>query len=111
MYTYIFTHIHMQVGAVSSTVIIGVTTMSGLVLEDQASKPPVREALPEILVFHCRTTSASTAPCKSRRMCCPTHCASHCAPRREEADHCGGGVRSPNPETLKPEPEARNLKP
>ena len=24
--------------------------------------------------------SASTAPCTSRRMCCPTHCPSHCAP-------------------------------
>jgi len=31
------------------------------------------------LVFYCRTTSASTAPCTSRRMCCPTHCASYCA--------------------------------
>ena len=29
----------------------------------------------ERLVFHCRTTSASTAPCTSRGMCCPTHCA------------------------------------
>ena len=26
-------------------------------------------------MFHCRTSSASTAPCTSRRMCCPTHCA------------------------------------
>ena len=34
----------------------------------------------ERLVFHCRTTSASTAPCTSRRICCPTHCASYCAP-------------------------------
>ena len=32
------------------------------------------------LVFYCRTTSASTAPCTSRRMCCPTHCANNCAP-------------------------------
>ena len=31
------------------------------------------------LGFYCRTTSASTAPCTSRRMCCPTHCASYCA--------------------------------
>ena len=30
--------------------------------------------------FCCRTTSASTAPYTSRRMCCPTHCASHRAP-------------------------------
>ena len=29
------------------------------------------------LVFYCRTTSASTAPCTSRRLCCPTHCASY----------------------------------
>ena len=28
----------------------------------------------ERLVFYCRTTSASTAPCTSRRMCCLTHC-------------------------------------
>ena len=41
----------------------------------------------ERLVFYCRTTSASnrttsasTAPCTSRRMCYPTHCASYCAP-------------------------------
>ena len=30
--------------------------------------------------IYCRTTSASTAPCTSRRICCPTHCASQCAP-------------------------------
>ena len=30
--------------------------------------------------FCCRTTSTSTAPCTSRRMSCPTHCASYCAP-------------------------------
>ena len=34
----------------------------------------------EGLVLYCRTTSASTAPCMFRRMCCPTHCASMCAP-------------------------------
>jgi len=34
----------------------------------------------EILVFYCRTTSASTAPCTFGRMCYPTHCASYCAP-------------------------------
>ena len=27
------------------------------------------------LVFNCRTTSASTAPCTSRGLCCLTHCA------------------------------------
>jgi len=31
-------------------------------------------------VIYCRTTSASTAPCTSRRMCGLTHCASHGAP-------------------------------
>ena len=30
------------------------------------------------MVFYCRSTSASTAPCTSRRMCCPAHCASYC---------------------------------
>ena len=35
---------------------------------------------PGRLVFYCRTTRASTAPCASKRMCCPTHCASYCAP-------------------------------
>ena len=31
------------------------------------------------LVFCCRTTSASTAPCASRRMCCPAHRVNNCA--------------------------------
>ena len=31
------------------------------------------------LVFHCPTTSASTANCTSRSMCFLTHCASYCA--------------------------------
>ena len=34
---------------------------------------------PQRLVLYCRTTSANTAPCTSRRVCCPTHCASYCA--------------------------------
>ena len=34
----------------------------------------------EILVFYCRTASASTALYTSRRMCCPTHCARYCDP-------------------------------
>ena len=38
------------------------------------------QCIPQRLVFHCRTTSASTAPCTSRRMCCTTRCASYCAP-------------------------------
>ena len=32
------------------------------------------------MACYCRTTSASTAPCTSRRMRCPAHCASQCAP-------------------------------
>ena len=32
------------------------------------------------MVLYCQTTSASTAPCTSRRMCCPAHCAIYCAP-------------------------------
>jgi hypothetical protein len=35
----------------------------------------------ERLVFQFRRTSASTAPCTSRRICCLTHCASHCVSR------------------------------
>ena len=34
----------------------------------------------DILVSYCRAASVSSAPCKPRRMCCPTHCASYCAP-------------------------------
>ena len=33
-----------------------------------------------------RTTSASTAPCTSRRTCCPTHCAGDCAPCQQFSD-------------------------
>ena len=33
-----------------------------------------------------RTTSASTAPCTSRRACCPTHCAGDCAPCQQFSD-------------------------
>ena len=42
--------------------------------------PPASACSLQRLVFHCLTTSASTAPCTSRRMCCPAHCASYCAP-------------------------------
>ena len=45
----------------------------------RSKSPSQRETTPrrcaERLVFYCRTTSASTTPCTSRRMCCPTHCA------------------------------------
>ena len=48
-------------------------------------------------IFHCRTTSASTARYKSRRMCCPTHCASNCAPCQPCLRACPGWIRSPPP--------------
>ena len=45
----------------------------------QISKP-CSQTRPERLFLNCRTISISTAPCTSREMCCPKHCASHCAP-------------------------------
>ena len=51
----------------------------------------------ERLVFYCRTTSASTAPYTSRRMCCPTHCASYCAPCQPLLRAFSGWIRSPPP--------------
>jgi len=47
------------------------------------------------LVFDCRTTSASTSPCPSIRMCCPTHCASYCAPCQPLLRAFSGLVRCP----------------
>jgi len=41
---------------------------------------PVALAHQHISIFCCRKTGASTAPCTSRWTCCPTHCASYCAP-------------------------------
>ena len=55
------------------------------------------EAVCKRLVFHCRTTSASTAPFASRRMCCPTHCASDCAPCQPLLREFSGWNRSPPP--------------
>ena len=64
------------------------------------------------LVFYCRTTSASTAPCTSRRMCCPTHCACYCAPSvprylinrplKNPLVNFGPKKSLPAPETLNP---------
>ena len=51
----------------------------------------------ERLVFYCRTTSASTAPCTSRRMCCPTLCASYYAPCQPLLRAFSGWFRSPPP--------------
>jgi len=51
----------------------------------------------EGLVFYCRIISASTAPCTSRRMCCSTDCASHCAPCQPLLRAFSGWFRSPPP--------------
>ena len=53
--------------------------------------PVPSRAAPERLVFYCRTTSASTAPCTSRRMCCPTYCASCCARVSRSCEHFPDG--------------------
>jgi len=54
----------------------------------------------ERLVFYCRTTSANTAPCTSRRMCCPAHCARYCAPCQTLLRAFPGWIRSPPPTVL-----------
>jgi len=51
----------------------------------------------ERLVFHCRTTSASTASCTSRRLCCLTHCASYCALYQPLWRASSGRIRCPPP--------------
>ena len=51
-----------------------------LVSSHASSRPRLRPQLLQRLMFYCRTTSASTAPCTSKRMCCPMHCANYCAP-------------------------------
>ena len=56
---------------------------------------PLKPHPPEKLIFYCRTTSASTAPCTSRRMCCPTHCATYCAPSQPLLRVISGWIRSP----------------
>ena len=52
---------------------------------------------PDSLVLYCRTTSASTASCTSKRMCCLTHCAGYCAPCQPLWQACFGWIRSPPP--------------
>jgi len=47
----------------------------------------------ERLAFHCRTTSASTVPCTSRRMCYPTPCASYHFTEMCCANEAGSYVR------------------
>ena len=49
------------------------------------------------LVVYYPTTSASTAPCISRRSCCPTQCASYCAPCQPLRRAFSGWIRSPLP--------------
>jgi len=49
------------------------------------------------LAFYCRTTSASTAPCTSSRMCCPTHCDSYFAPCQPLLRAFSEWIRSPPP--------------
>ena len=55
--------------------------------------PPLQND--ERLVFCCRTTSASSAPCTSRRICCHMHCASYCAPCQPLLRAFSGWIRSP----------------
>ena len=55
---------------------------------------------PERLVFNRRTTSASTAPCPSRRMCCPAHCAGYCSPCQPLLRAFSGWTRSPPPPVI-----------
>ena len=59
--------------------------------------PSCRTHPDQRLVFYCRATSASTAPCTSRRMCCLTHCASYCAPCQPPLRAFSGWIRSPPP--------------
>ena len=59
------------------------------------SYPHHPQGLIERLAFYCLTTSASTAPCTSRRMFCPTHCASYRAPCQPLLRAFPGWIRSP----------------
>ena len=65
--------------------------------QDRRFQPPPNPSVLRFkrLVFDCRTTSASTAPCTSRRVCCPTHCASYCAPCQPLLRAFFGWIRSP----------------
>ena len=62
-------------------------TLHSRLLHSRRSKSLLRQRL----VFYCRTTSASTAPCTSRRMCCPTHCASYSARVSRSCEHFPDG--------------------
>ena len=56
------------------------------------------------LVCYCQTTNVSTAPGTSRRMCCPTHCATYCAPCQPLSRAFSGWIRSSYP-TLEAPPK------
>ena len=58
---------------------------------------PSRKADGERLAFFSRTTSASTAPCAFRRICCLTHGANYCAVCQPLLRGFCGWVRSPPP--------------
>ena len=70
-------------------------------------RAPCRLSQAARLVFHCRTTSASTAPCSSSRMCCPAHCAVYCAPCQPLLLAFSGWIQSPPP-TVAVHPPAEN---
>jgi len=65
------------------------------------STPAEAQNIKDRSISYCRTTSASTAPCTSRTMCCPTHCASNCAPCQPLSRAFSGWIRSPPPTNLK----------
>ena len=48
-------------------------------------------------LIYCRTASASTAPRTSRSICCPTDCASYCAPCQPLLRAFPDWIRSPPP--------------
>ena len=49
------------------------------------------------MVFYCRTISASTVSCTSRRMCCFTHCAVYCVLCQPLLRAFSGWIQSPHP--------------
>ena len=60
---------------------------------------PRRTSPNQRLIFYCRTTSASTASCTSRRRCRPAHCTSYCALCQPLLQAFSGWIRSPPPTT------------
>ena len=63
---------------------------------ENLTAPVVCVCLPaQRLLFYCRATFATTSPCTFRRMCCPTHCASYCAPCQPLLREFAYWIRSP----------------